>query len=294
MPFDNKYNYSKNKTCIDCGKHIANWATRCKSCAITIQRAKRHKPLFKECKNCGKAFRLKPSRADETHFCSLKCRTAYGRIPCPVCGKIFRPDHGNRTQIQLPTCSPSCRGILRRVEKIKLVCQFCSRAFERYPSQVTNERVFCSPECTKDFLRGDNPLSYTSVDCTCHICGKSFRRNRYKVDHFGGKYCSRECNSLSQVIPGTSEYRGPNWNEQRRKARKRDGYICQGCGIHQKEYGRCLDVHHVIPFRDFGVERYLEANCLENLVSLCKPCHVRTERGGIPLHELKLQLPYQR
>jgi predicted HNH restriction endonuclease len=39
-----------------------------------------------------------------------------------------------------------------------------------------------------------------------------------------------------------------------------------------------LDVHHVKPFRDFGVANYLEANQLDNLVTLCKPCHMAIEK----------------
>nr|WP_290665128.1 DEAD/DEAH box helicase [Ardenticatena sp.] len=78
---------------------------------------------------------------------------------------------------------------------------------------------------------------------------------------------------------------GPNWETQRRKARERDGFRCQVCGISERELGRELDVHHKRPFREFGYDptdparanRYLEANALENLISLCPACHRRVE-----------------
>jgi DEAD/DEAH box helicase domain-containing protein len=66
---------------------------------------------------------------------------------------------------------------------------------------------------------------------------------------------------------------GPNWSQQRDLARGRDGYRCQVCGAPEGE--RSHDVHHKIPFRAFL--SYLQANQLENLVTLCHACHRRVE-----------------
>lgn len=75
---------------------------------------------------------------------------------------------------------------------------------------------------------------------------------------------------------------GPNWPQQRLRARGRDHFCCQVCGISEEQLGRELDVHHVRPFREFGYrpgenEAYRQANALDNLVSLCPPCHRRSE-----------------
>ncbi|HEX8682705.1 MAG TPA: DEAD/DEAH box helicase [Ardenticatenaceae bacterium] len=75
---------------------------------------------------------------------------------------------------------------------------------------------------------------------------------------------------------------GPNWRQQRVRARGRDGFRCVHCRISEDELGRELDVHHVIPFREFGFvpgqnDGYLAANELSNLISLCPTCHKRTE-----------------
>ena len=74
--------------------------------------------------------------------------------------------------------------------------------------------------------------------------------------------------------------RGPNWRSQRRRARDRDRYICQVCGAAEDALGREHDVHHIRPFREFGHvpginNSYLEANALDNLISLCRTCHRR-------------------
>ena len=75
--------------------------------------------------------------------------------------------------------------------------------------------------------------------------------------------------------------RGPNWEQQRNRARARDGYRCRHCGAPERP-DRAHDVHHIEPFRTFGYvrgenDRYLEANRLENLVTLCRSCHRRVE-----------------
>ncbi|NUM45306.1 MAG: DEAD/DEAH box helicase, partial [Anaerolineales bacterium] len=71
---------------------------------------------------------------------------------------------------------------------------------------------------------------------------------------------------------------GPTWPRARDAARARDGYRCQSCGLPESgpgSFGRSHDVHHKIPFRQFVSAE--EANRLDNLVTLCPPCHRRAE-----------------
>ena len=82
---------------------------------------------------------------------------------------------------------------------------------------------------------------------------------------------------------------GPNWQHQRFRAREQAGFRCSDCRISEEELARELDVHHKIPFREFGYVRgvndgYLAANDLSNLIALCSSCHHRHEpyfRTGI-------------
>jgi DEAD/DEAH box helicase domain-containing protein len=73
---------------------------------------------------------------------------------------------------------------------------------------------------------------------------------------------------------------GPNWAEQRDRARARDGYRCQVCAAVEggAAFGSAAHhVHHKVPFRRFrSPER---ANRLENLVTLCPRCHRRVEQA---------------
>lgn len=70
---------------------------------------------------------------------------------------------------------------------------------------------------------------------------------------------------------GRLEYRGEDWPAQRRAARARDGDTCQRCGHHSRN----LPVHHIWPFRLWA--DYRDANVLENLITLCPPCHGTVE-----------------
>jgi 5-methylcytosine-specific restriction endonuclease McrA len=79
---------------------------------------------------------------------------------------------------------------------------------------------------------------------------------------------------------GYDPYYGPNWSEQRKNVLKRDNHSCRRCGKNQKELGREPDVHHIEPLRKFKEDdeiKWSVANSKDNLVSLCKSCHIKIE-----------------
>lgn len=74
---------------------------------------------------------------------------------------------------------------------------------------------------------------------------------------------------------------GPDWPRQRDRARARDGYRCQHCGVLEggqalsPAKGRAHHVHHIVPLR--LCDSHQQANQLSNLVTLCPRCHGRAE-----------------
>jgi len=77
--------------------------------------------------------------------------------------------------------------------------------------------------------------------------------------------------------------RGPNWPQQRDLARRRDHFRCRWCGAAERPE-RQHDVHHLVPFREFGWiagenENYRQANQIDNLITLCSTCHRRAEQS---------------
>jgi RNA-directed DNA polymerase len=62
-----------------------------------------------------------------------------------------------------------------------------------------------------------------------------------------------------------------DWSALRLTALERDHYRCVYCG--STDY---LDVHHIRPRRQHGTDQ------MDNLVTLCRSCHLRTSRWGRP------------
>jgi len=114
----------------------------------------------------------------------------------------------------------------------------------------------------------------------CKACGTIIEKPK-NSNHFfcsiecTGKYYSGEFNA--RWSGGKIPYYGPNWRSQRCKARRRDNYTCQHCGITEDELGKELDVHHIKPFKEIGLAKYKMANRLSNLISLCPRCHRSVE-----------------
>lgn len=243
------------------------------------------------CEICGKDFAIKPTQFKRFihRFCSRVCKGKWHSLnksgkdspswrgmsaerSCDECGKIYRPSSQNkrrRAQQQAHLCSPACR------------IAWVSKHTTAMPPHKSREEHWA--------WKG------VSAERPCDECGAIFRpRSRPKNNHF---FCSKTCNAAyhskhyagpnsPRWLGGSIHYYGPNWNAQKRAARKRDDYRCHYCGKPQKKNKHALDVHHVKPFREFGYvlglnDNYLQANELSNLVSLCKHCHRLAEHGKI-------------
>lgn len=75
---------------------------------------------------------------------------------------------------------------------------------------------------------------------------------------------------------------GHAWQKKRAQVKERDGYFCRVCLTRSAEdRGRYvtkeLEVHHIVPLREDWERRLDDAN----LITLCRDCHERAERGEI-------------
>lgn len=220
------------------------------------------------CTYCGKTIERYPYqlKARDHHFCGKECMAAY-----------FKTIIGPNTS---------------RYKRVTLQCPTCGKDFERAPHDVRGRsKSFCSMRCYTAHKAAE------SVIVPCDACGKELYRQRWQVRKFKHFFCDFRCegdwlvtNVAAEGNPnwkgGAARYYGPNWPAQARAARRRDNYCCQACGIRQTN--KALDVHHVIPFKSFGYiygenNSYLQANELNNLVSLCRTCHNLIEAGRLEL-----------
>lgn len=192
---------------------------------------------------------------------------------CPTCGRSDFKSHKGMAKHHAMSHGESIAGY-------SLTCDFCGCEFR----DTHKDRRFCSKGCYGSWQSqnrvGEDAAHWQggSVELNCETCGASYSAKPNQAE--SSRFCSRPCQyeALSgEGSPawkgGFERYRGANWNRQQDRCRVRDDHTCQGCGVRQEELDRALDVHHIVPFRLFGVENYKEANKLSNLVSLCASCH---------------------
>lgn len=70
-------------------------------------------------------------------------------------------------------------------------------------------------------------------------------------------------------------YHSTAWKKARKLALIRDCYLCQEC-LRQKRITKADMVHHIVEVKD----DLTKALTLENLVSLCNPCHNKQDHGS--------------
>lgn len=156
---------------------------------------------------------------------------------CLMCGDTFIAPSFMKNIV---TCSEYCKIRKLTLQKMKgkyLLCRVCNKPIWCQPKR---NHSFCSKSCA-------------NIGTTIFTSERNIVRNKYK------------------------KYYGDNWLSQRNRARERDNFTCQICGITEKEYGKQLSVHHKVPFLLF--DDYKIANKLKNLTSICEPCHRKVHSG---------------
>lgn len=180
-----------------------------------------------------------------------------------------------------------------------IVCEECN---DRFVVPYASKRRFCGKGCAASF--GNKKADYSNrtgfqngkwagglVTITCARDGCFGTREivpakvKYSEEVSGRLYCSKDCYSLDMSVMQRGELNS-NWrggSSTRRRAagaefteplreqiRELYGRACAWC--HQLElddiFGRRLDVHHV--------DRDRWNNAVDNLVALCRPCHMKT------------------
>lgn len=256
------------------------------------------------CPECNNSFSYFPNKHQNRTYCSRACQMKAKRVEtvCPSCGQGFWY-HVSWPRVY---CSRQCSASVNAKTNLGIVelgPQFCDQCGSEIQKDKKTGRRFCSQQCfglwQSANVRGTNHPSFSRIERTCKQCGQSFHVAPNEIQQGWGIFCGIHCKALWQKehppqnkLPvmigdqnprwkgGYIPYYGPNWRQQRRNARRRDQYTCQRCGITEVEIGRQLDVHHIRPFREFGVDKSAEANELDNLICLCNTCHTLTENDA--------------
>lgn len=280
----------------------------CAQCEVTIlvtPLRSRYVRVF-----CGKAchrlwFSQNPEKRN--HPPSTK-----SEVTCAECGHpmMRAPWQIKRHPTQL--CSNACHARWRThqqvgeanpnwVEKSSITCDACGAVLQRLPRSIAISRHhFCDPKCRTEWLitnrsGADSAKWIDRQLVTCAGCGCEILKTVEAVKRSALLFCGTRCagdwkakNWAGKNAPnwrgGSFPYRGPTWNSQKRAALERDKYICQHCGKGRTPDtgGVRLEVHHIVPFRQFGFvpgqnDADFQAHELDNLVTLCATCHRKSE-----------------
>lgn len=254
----------------------------------------------KVCKLCGNSFTEKKKTSRE--FCSGKCSrlwlTEIRIDKCETCGKEFHQSTNGKKRFCSDRCNPKYspktgrRCISDPSKHSEFVCKECHKTFVEW---TYRKPTFCSNHCRSVYAaRQPKPKARrpeNHLDLVCETCGKAYKVHKiYNSGNRHSRFCSIACRaewtSFARRGPGNPNWTGgenpskygPNWLSQARKARKRDKQLCQVC---KTKPCKRLDVHHIIPIRDFDGD-WENANKLENLITLCRVHHFQVEKGRIP------------
>lgn len=207
----------------------------------------------------------------------------------PAAAKEYRRQRYLKIKAGLHTPNPNQR------TADDLTCSHCGKTFYRSPANRFRQGTgqYCSRECMALGFVGrckeQHPRWRGEETRPCDACGAPVTRPRWTWNKRSLTFCNRGCFARWKSLNWTGSdnpswngghppYYGANWLRQQRKARQRDGHSCQFCGVNESALRRALDVHHIRPFRFFGLDNYKAANRLANLVSLCEQCHHHLEK----------------
>lgn len=254
------------------------------------------------CPTCGVDF--KHEMAMKVHHKKQHGESIAGvLIECDYCGAEFRNRRPDVENYDHNFCSDECEKSWRsenmegdkhfNYKRITVECETCGAEIERNPARLEKQdHQFCDQQCYGEWVsKNQPPKRGKSVDVVCEWCGNEFSKQQAKAEKVDLHFCDRDCymewhkrNMRGENNPrwngGTERYYGPNWHEQRRKARERDDHTCQLCGS-EDTLGKNMHVHHKTPISEFksnGELDYESANDLENIITLCHNCHMRVEK----------------
>lgn len=234
------------------------------------------------CQHCGQSFsrNIKPSDPKQHRdFCSPACRNKARQltpVPCPICHNPFKPYKWNAEKAGYKTyCSRQCadKALIGRPPTNP----------DTFPQSVRDTVFALYPTTPAQALANQLGLTPGQIQSMAGRLGiKHTSDTYYNLVHQAAREYMLVHNP-SRKHPYRIKHkndRGPNWSSQRQKALLRDGKRCQICGkkVNRTQYD--YGVHHIRPFRGFGGD-YVSANQLANLITLCRSCHMRVERGSL-------------
>ena len=235
---------------------------------------------------------------------AVKATASRGNVSCAVCGKTLRRvlwKYSRQRPITTFFCNHTCKGIWQRQRREALGftrewlhqkyiiegldCTKIAAIAKRDPKRVwewlrdygipTRKRGgYTAPGSFKigqpSLFRGHKHSAATKAKTRA----LAIATGRVPYDPAVGSYMKGRKGKDTPGWKGgiTPErqafYSSPEWRKASRAVRKRDGWTCQRCGIHQSCRSCSFDIHHIVSFACVALRAETE-----NLVLLCERCH---------------------
>jgi hypothetical protein len=169
----------------------------------------------------------------------------------------------------------------------KLTCYRCGKEFitNKNTRGTIFKKSFCNQECYIEYIKESNQLKGIQIKGPKNFSQEFIEESRKRMIgntyRLGTKLTNEHKEKISKANRGEKchlwkggisreikEY-GYLFNRQlKEKIRVRDNFKCQICGIPELELNYRLSVHHI----DYNKKNMN----IDNLISLCKSCHNKT------------------
>lgn len=235
-------------------------------------RKRTKKPTQFICQYCNHPFErfVKPSQRERCtfEFCSPACRNktrTLGKVPCPICGKLFKPQVHMMGGIRKKHCSKKCADESQRHPR------------KESPNEIEVDIIKNYSRLGVDFFVDKYSMTRSAVYNIAQKYNVKLDPDIYRRRVHGAarEYMSTPNNPNWQGGITCQEW-GDDWAKQRKKALKRDKNKCQIC------FKEGNVVHHIKPRRLFNDNNIQDMNKLSNLITLCDKHHIPVEIGKIP------------
>jgi len=145
---------------------------------------------------------------------------------------------------------------------IETICYTCKKKFKIYPYKLKYKRNYCSNHCRQQspYKRKISSERMKKINYDNNFrellkgSGSGFQKGQKPWNWNGGHSKNRK-------------YQQKEWFDLIKKCYKRDNYTCQICN----KKGGQLNAHHMV----FWSENPEKAFDINNLITLCIPCHMK-------------------